>query len=176
MSVRAALVLACIALWLGACAKPTPYAPAGSSPYGYSETKIDDDTIRIEVAGNSKTTRSLVENQLLYRAAQLAQQRGDAVFVFITRDTERDQQVWAQPGGLYPYGYGGFGFGWPGSYGGLGLGYALPIYRSTERYTVYAEARFYKEKAPEGMEPAYSAAEVLANLKGKINLQPESDG
>ncbi len=44
--------------------------------------------------------------------------------------------------------------------------------RAVDRYTVYAEARFYKDEAPAGLEPAYNAAEVLENLKGRINLQP----
>ncbi len=101
MSIRSLLVASCFLLVLAACTKPTPYAPSGASQFGYSDTKIDDDTVLIEVAGNSKTPRVLVENQLLYRAAQLAQERGDAIFVLLTRDTERDVQIGTQPiGGL----------------------------------------------------------------------------
>ncbi len=158
-----------LVLLLGACTKPTPFAPAGASQYGYSETQIDNDTIRIEVAGNSSTPRDLVQNQLLYRAAQLAQERGDQTFVLITRDTERQVQYWSEPVGVFPYGYSGFGFGRP--YRGFGFGYAPVTTRSVDRYTVYAEARFYKDEAPAGLEPSYNAAEVLQNLKGKINFQ-----
>ncbi len=176
MKLRAVMVLACLALGAGACVKPTPYAPAGSGPYGYSDTQIDDDTVRIEVAGNSKTPRDLVENQLLYRAAQLAQARGDATFVFLSRDTEKNVRYWSQPiGGFYPYGgWGGFGFFAP--FRGYGLGYAPITYRAIDSYTVYAEARFYKEEAPAGLEPAFNADEVLKNLKNKINRQSPARG
>ncbi len=167
-------LLAAAVLVLGACTKPTPYAPAAGDGYGYSETQIDDETIRIEVAGNSQTPRDLVENQLLYRAAQLAQERGAKVFVLITRDTERSVQYSSQPAGIYPYGYGGFGFGRP--YSGFGLAYAPVTSSAIDRYTVYAEARFYQEEAPAGLEPAYNAAEVLQNLKGKINFRPGGNG
>ncbi len=168
----AALVAAL--LLLGACTKPTPYAPAAGDSYGYSETKIDDDTTRIEVAGNSRTPRDLVENQLLYRAAQLAQERGAKTFVLVTRDTERNVQYWSQPAGIFPYGYGGFGFG--RRYSGIGFAYAPVTTRAIDRYTMYAEARFYEDEPPVGLEPAYNAAEVLQNLKGKINFRPGGNG
>jgi len=160
-------------LLAAACTKPTPYAPAGpDNPYGYSQTEIDDDTVRIEVAGNSKTPRSLVENQLLYRAAQIARTRGDESFVFITRDTERRVQVW-QDGGYIPYGW-GFGFGafrGRGPYYG-GFGYSPSFYGQADRYTAYAEARFFTGDPPAGEGPSYNADQVLEKLRGKVNLPP----
>lgn len=171
---RAALVVLAVLLALGACTKPTPYAPAAGSGFGYSETKIDEDTTRIEVAGNSRTPRDLVENQLLYRAAQLAQERGAKTFVLVTRDTERNVQYWTEPLGVFPYGYSGIGFG--RRYGGFGFAYAPTTTRAIDRYTMYAEARFYEDEPPAGLGPSYNAAEVLHNLKGKINFRPASNG
>lgn len=173
-SLRFFATLTLAAMLVAACTKPTPYAPAAGDSYGYSETKIDNDTTRIEVAGNSRTPRDLVENQLLYRAAQLAQERGAKTFVLVTRDTERNVQYWSQPAGIFPYGYGGFGFGRP--YRGFGFAYAPVTTRAVDRYTIYAEARFYQDEPPAGLEPAYNAAEVLQNLKGKINFRPGGNG
>ncbi len=183
-----ALLLAAL---LAACTKPTPYqAATADSPYGYSDTKIDDNTVRIEVAGNNQTPRELVENQLLYRAAQMAINRGDETFVFLTRDTERDVRYQPQLATLgFPYYVGPFGGGYYGPYRSFGLGiglgfggYGYPGYgyyggpvREIDRYTAYAEARFFKGEPPEGEGPGYVAAEVVENLAGKINKQPAGE-
>ncbi len=178
-----------LAAMLAACTKPTPYQQAtADSPYGYSDTKIDDNTVRIEVAGNNKTPRDLVENQLLYRAAQMALNRGDETFVFITRDTERDVQYRPQVAAVgFPYYVGPFGGGLYRPYRSVGLGFGLgfggypgfgyyggPV-SEVDRYTAYAEARFYKGEPPEGEGPGYIAAEVVENLAGKINLPPPGE-
>src|SRR6185295_4198742 len=90
------LVAALLLLTLAGCtlSKPTPYAPVtAKSDYGYSDTKIDDKTWRVSVNGNSQTPRELVENQLLYRAAEIAQANGATGFVVLDRDTERKDRV-----------------------------------------------------------------------------------
>lgn len=165
---RRLMPLLLVGLLVGACTKPTPYVPAGTDgPYGYSDTAIDDDTVRIEVAGNTKTSRDLVENQLLYRAAQIAQKRGDESFVLITRDTERKARIWADGPGGYPF---FFGYGGLGPYYGGGFGYGPSYYREAFRYTAYAEARFFTGEPPTDQGPSYNAEQVLKNLRGKVNL------
>lgn len=199
--VRTLLLLALLPLALAACkaAKPTAYGPVtGKSEYGYSETRLADDTWRVQVAGNSKTSRDLVENQLLYRAAEIAVAQGAEGFVVLERDTERDSQTYSQapfahdPFYRYPYGpyWGGHAFYgyrpafWPGFYGpgfgGHGFGGwsagvgrtwgAGPVStRTVDRYTAYAEIRLFSGEPPETLGPAFKAEELLENLALKVN-------
>lgn len=192
------LVAILLPLLLAACqtAQPTAYGPVtAKSDYGYSETRLDDDTWRVQVAGNSKTSRELVENQLLYRAAEIAVSQGAEGFVLLDRDVERDQEVYAQapvgydPFYAYPYGpwWGGHAFYghrsafWPGFYGpGYGFGGWSagvgrtwgPGYstRTVERYTAYAEIRLFSGEPPAGIAgPAFRADELLQNLESRVN-------
>ncbi len=193
-----ALLLALLPLALTACqlAKPTAYGPmTAGSDYGYSQTRLDSQTWRVQVAGNSETSRDLVENQLLYRAAEIAAEAGADGFVLLDRDIERDSEsyttypLYADPFYAYPYGpfWGGHAFYgarpgyWPGFYGAgfgfngytagvgrtFGRGYAET--RTLDRYTAYAEIRLYSGEPPAGSGPAFAASELLANLADTVN-------
>ncbi len=102
------LVLAASAIVLTACATTTPYQPA-SKPGGYdgySQTMLENDRARVTFGGNSLTNRETVENYLLYRAAEMAVERGYDSFTLVERDTEKKSRVNVSPrfGGLYdPY-------------------------------------------------------------------------
>lgn len=182
--------------------KPTPYAPVSAkNDYGYSDTKIDDRTWRVSVNGNSQTPRDLVENQLLYRAAEIAAANGAAGFVVLDRDTEQKSRVvggtYYDPFFAYPYGpfwagypfypgygfgYGpGFGFGFGAGYGfggwsaGVGRTYGYGPYwggRTITKYAAYAEIQLFSGEAPTGLGPTFDAEQVLTNLKDKVNRQP----
>jgi len=146
-----AAILVLLALAGCALSKPTPYAPVtANSDYGYRDTKIDDRTWRVSVNGNVETPRELVENQLLYRAAEIAKANGATGYVVLDRDTEQKSRVlgaggYWDPFFAYPYGpfwagyafgpgyrpyYGpwgpawglGFGMGWGGGFGGWSAG------------------------------------------------------
>jgi len=174
------IVLALVALLaLSACQKPTAYQPiTADSDYGYGDTKLDDNTWRVQVAGNSSTPRDLVENQLLYRAAEIALANGAEGFVLIDRETERDVSIYggynpyyAYPWGPFwagsPYYRGGWGFGW-----GFGWGAPYVPPRAVTRYQAFAEIRLYNGEAPTELGPNFVASEVLANLASRINRQP----
>ncbi len=175
------------AVLLVACTKPTPFERATPrSPYGYSETVIDSDTVLVEVSGNSQTPRQRVENQLLFRAAQLALDRGDDTFVFLNRDTEREvQQYWPRRAAVgFPYYVGAYRPGIRRSYRPYrrraspfafyspNFGYfpsSNNVYQ-VSRYTAFAEVRFFKGAAPAGLGASYNAAEVAANLASQVGL------
>ncbi len=101
------LALAASAAILAACATTTPYQPA-SKPGGFdgfSQTMIENDRARVTFGGNSLTERETVENYLLYRAAEMAVERGFDNFTLAERAVEEKKRVRVSPGlGLYdPY-------------------------------------------------------------------------
>ena len=80
---------------LSACATTTPYQEASKpgSFDGYSQTLIENDRARVSFAGNSLTDRDTVENYLLYRAAEMANERGFDYFTLIESDTEKNTRL-----------------------------------------------------------------------------------
>ncbi len=103
------LVIAASAAMLAACATTTPYQPA-SKPGGfdgYSQTMLDNSTARVTFGGNSLTNRETVENYLLYRAAEMAVERGHEYFSLVNQDTEKNTRVSYNP--RPGYGYGAYG-------------------------------------------------------------------
>jgi len=196
------LVAILASLLLAGCSlsKPTPYAPVSAqSDYGYSDTKIDDRTWRVSVNGNVQTPRDLVENQLLYRAAEIAQANGATGYVVLDRETEQKSRVvggggYWDPFFAYPYGpfwagyafypgyrpyYGPWGPAWGFGFGGFGgwsagvgrtWGYG-PYYggRTITKYAAYAEIQLFSGEPPEGLGPTFNAEQVLTNLKDKVN-------
>ena len=98
---------------LAACATATPYQPASAPGAfdGFSQTMIENDRARVTFGGNSLTDRETVENYLLYRAAEVAVERGFDYFSLTERDTQEKKRIRVSPG-LNSYGrpYGaGFG-------------------------------------------------------------------
>ena len=89
------LLLAASAAMLAACTTSTPYQPA-SKPGGFdgfSQTLIENDRARVTFGGNSLTERETVENYLLYRAAEIAVERGFDHFTLAERDTEQKTRL-----------------------------------------------------------------------------------
>src|SRR5688572_23728482 len=101
------LMLAAVAGLLAACATATPYQPATSGSYGFSEQQIEDDRVRISFRGNSVTDRETVETYLLYRAAEVTLQGGHDYFVVAQRDTESRTHL-RSTGPYHPGFYPGF--------------------------------------------------------------------
>lgn len=102
------LTLTASAAILAACATATPYQPASAPGAfdGFSQTMIESDRARVTFGGNSLTERETVENYLLYRAAEVAVERGFDHFSLIERDTEEKTRVRVSPRGGYGYGFG----------------------------------------------------------------------
>lgn len=120
------LLVAASALTLVACATATPYQPA-SEPGGFdgfSQQMIENDRARITFGGNSLTKRDTVENYLLYRAAEMAVERGFETFTLQDRDVEANKRVRVTPGAGAGFGYDPFfrysfyrpRFGWSRGY------------------------------------------------------------
>ncbi len=133
------LVIAASVITLTACASTTPYQEA-SKPGGFdgfSQTMIENDRARVSFGGNSLTERETVENYLIYRAAELAVERGFESFTLTERNLEEKTRLsgGSSFGGIYdPYFNYSFyrpSFGWSrghrfssfgGFHGGRGFG------------------------------------------------------
>lgn len=107
------LAISASAAILAACATATPYQPASAPGAfdGFSQTMIENDRARVTFGGNSLTDRETVENYLLYRAAEVAVERGFDHFSLVQRDTEENTRLRVSPGVGAGFGprYGAFG-------------------------------------------------------------------
>lgn len=195
------LIISASAAILAACATSTPYQEA-SKPGGFdgfSQTLIENNRARVTFGGNSLTERDTVENYLLFRAAELAVERGYDTFTLTERDVEEKTRLQSTGGGFYdPYfGYsfynpsygwsrssrfsrfGGFGrssfnrgFGGRGfGFGGRGFGGDI---REITKYRASAEVIFGRGLKQPGQDNVFNAREVIENL-GPTITYPEQE-
>ncbi len=76
-----------------ACAKPTTYKEAENvGANGYAEQDLGADQYRISFTGNGLTTRKTVDLYILYRAAELTQEKGFDYFIVGQRQDFIDPQ------------------------------------------------------------------------------------
>jgi len=86
-------VVVLIMCTLIACAKPTTYKAAeNAGANGYTERELGADQYRISFAGNGLTNRKTVDLYLLYRAAELTQEKGFDYFIAGQRQEFIDPQ------------------------------------------------------------------------------------
>lgn len=119
MKLRHLLVAASVVV-LTACATSTPYQEASKPGAfdGFSQTMIENDRARVSFGGNSVTERETVENYLIYRAAELAVERGFESFTLLERNVEEKTRLsgGSSFGGIYDpyfnYSFYGPRFGW----------------------------------------------------------------
>jgi hypothetical protein len=167
------VVLAALAaLALASCMSPTYYEPA-SDGEGFTDQQIADNRYRISFAGNSVTARNVVDNYMLYRAAEVTVGSGHDYFVLLEHDVERDVRYHTYVD--YPYwphywpyyGPGFYGPFYDPFWGGPAEVYATPI----ERYRAYATIAVYSGTKPDDNPNAYDARDVMSRLAGKV-LRP----
>lgn len=172
---------------LAGCATPTPYQPLGARTGvrgGFSEQQIERNRFRVMFSGNQFTSRQRVENYLLYRAAELTQQRGFDTFTMVDRDTDRLTSVQTVPRAYNPGPWGFWGPSWRyyGRFGG-GIGWRSwdpwgydPFWadgvdiRTIDRFEATAEI-VMRKGAPRNARD-FDAREVLTNLGPSIEPPP----
>ena len=192
---KRALIAMAAALTLSACETVTPYQPIvahnAKAAGGYSEQQIEANRWRVEFAGNSLTSRQVVERYLLFRSAQLTVAQGYDWFQSVDRHTDRQTDYYGggDPffgggyggfgggyGGFGPgFGYGGFGYGpYGGGFGGFGYGYggfggggAFDI-DQVNRYQSTVEIVTGHGQKPANNAHAYDARSVIEHLQGTI--------
>lgn len=149
-----------LVILLAACATATPYRPLEEG-YGYSERKLESNRYAITFTGNSQTPRQVVEDYLLYRAAEVTLANGYNYFIMADQDTEADTRYQNQI-----INYGGFGsYRWgPGFGTGIGIGTTTA---STE-YEGQANIVMFKGAKPAQDVKAFDAREIKSNLESRI--------
>ena len=175
MKLKTAALIAAVGLagGLAACETATPYQPLGATATtgGYSDQRLDADHYRVTFAGNSVTSRSTVENYLLYRAADVTVKNGFDWFETVDHHTDKQQSTYNDSFG--DYGYGGFDpywNVWGGGYGDDGFGfmggpYWDPSFDTETIQRFRATADIIMGHGPKPASPqAFDAHEVLANL------------
>lgn len=178
---------------------PTPYQAATTTngqSGGYAEQWIDDATYEVSFSGNTQTDRETVETYALYRAAELAAERGYESFALLDRETEDYVRrnyyydpvyspfyysrfgYWpyrygyhAYPYTYRPYAYRPYGYrayGWrPYGYPAYGPRYVQRSYE-THQFTATATVRLYSGDPPEGVLKTFEAAKVVEELAPRI--------
>ena len=164
-------------LGLAACETATPYQPLVSGSQtsgGYSDMRLDADHVRVSFRGNSLTSRSTVENYLLYRAAELTVASGGDWFETLEHHTDRQQHTYVEPdpfgyGGFSPYWrfYGGPRFGWRGFWGGAYWDDSFDV-QTVQRFEASADVVIGRGPRPSGDPRALDARQVMANLGPQI--------
>lgn len=176
-------------LLLAACMSPTYYAPA-SDGEGYTDQQIADGRYRISFAGNSITSRNVVDNYMLYRAAEITLASGNDYFVLLDHDVERDvtyrSYVDVPPGPYFdgPYFYGpyfwpdplwhrhGFFYGYDPYYDPYYDGFAEVTSQPIEKYRAYATIAVHSGERPKDDANAYDARDVVKRLGGTVLRPP----
>ena len=198
---KIAVVTSAVVLTACATATPYQPSTANDLRNGFSEMQIEKDRVKVTFDGNSLTDRQTVETYLLYRAAELTKNAGYDYFILTDRSTDEKTRLqnvgFNDPYyGFFDYSYFHPRYGWTTPYY---QPYFHPFYRSSwshfggrfsafdpyydswgrdfdyreiTRYRASAEVKFGKGSKPEGVDNAFNAGEVLANLGDKI-IYPE---
>lgn len=156
-SVLAATTMAALA----ACStSPTPYQIAGENG-GYSEQQLEDDRYSVRFEGNSATSRETVEEFALYRAAEVTLENGHDYFKVVSKEVE---PVVESSSGVFP----SIGIGLGGGNVGLGVSTGFGGGRADYSYAGYLDIVMYDGEKPAGERSAYTALDVIDNLKSKV--------
>ncbi len=143
---------------LAACAHPTPYQ-AAQDGYGYSEQRIEDNRYRIAFHGNSVTPQQVVENYMLFHAAEVTLRNGYDYFDVADRHVDKSTSYLATYDNFaYPTYYHRFPYDrWDtGPYSGT--------YHPISRYTITADIVLYHGQKPVNKVNAYDARDVIQRL------------
>ena len=167
--------VAALALLAG-CTTATPYQPLGATNVqgGYTNVPLDQTHWRVSFSGNSLTSRQVVENYLMFRAAELTLQQGFACFTMLNRGTARNSRYSVLPGAGYysrwsPYWSLHGPWGWH-SYNPWFGGRFFPGAYDIDRIDRFmATADIGLSRAPCTASPqTFNAQQVVANLRPYI--------
>ncbi len=168
---RRFLMVGMVAALVAGCASPTPYQPM-TDGFGYSDQLLESNRFRVTFSGNSDTSRSTVENYLLYRAAEVTVKSGFSYFIIADRETEPSRTYISSFDGYPGFGYYRYSPGWYGyGYGGMGMGMATTT--AITSYQAYADIVMFSGDKPATNVHAFNARDVMNTLgPGIMRPQP----
>ncbi len=167
---RLALALTA-SLWLAGCSvAPTPYQALGENG-GYSEQQIENNRYSVKFTGNQSTPRDTVESYALFRAAEVTLENGHDYFKVVSREVE---PVVTSVRGASPRI--GIGVGGGSSNVGIGLSTGFGGGRADYSYAGYLDIVMFDGEKPEGERDAYTALDVIENLKSEVKPASASPG
>lgn len=141
------LILAALAGLAAGCATQPEYqARTQGERYGYAETLVQPNRIRVTYNGDTMTPRETVETYLLYRAAETTLLRGFDYFVVVGHDADEDTRVEMM--------------GRP-RFGGIS-------YREISNHTAMAEIIMFEGDEAPPIPNIYDAREVQQTLQSRI--------
>jgi hypothetical protein len=149
---------------VAACGHPTPYQAAANG-YGFSDQRIEDNRYRITFSGNSLTPQLVVENYLLYRAAEITLANGYDFFEIADKQTNKSTRYLAT--------YDDFGrpYYWRRNpYPFYGSGFYTADYRPIEQFTSTANVVLFRGRKPADKADAYDARDVVQRLRPTVQL------
>lgn len=177
------LIAAAALMLVASCASggATPYQPsARPGGYGFAETPIEQNRVRLSFRGNSLTGRETVETYLLLRAAETTIERGFDHFVVANRVTDADVQRYREADPFYPafrpvYYYFHPRYGWRPYYDPFyrtGFWDSPARMREITRYEAVAEIAMFRGPKPADNPSAFDARDVVSNLRGRVAPPP----
>jgi len=147
------------------CATATPYQPV-TKGLGYAEQRLETTRYRISYTGNSATPREVVENYVMYRAAEVTLNNGYDWFLIADQVTRADPRK--SGGGTS----GGVGLGIGGGSGNFGTGISISLGKilsgGSEAYDAQMDILVSKGAKPADNARAFDARQLKANLEGQI--------
>ncbi len=155
-------------LLLTACATSAAplYGPATTSASrGYIDTQIEGNRWRVTFQGGRNISRDTVETMLLYRAAELTQTQGYDWFETVSRDTDTTVSRAYEPR-FRP----SVGIGYGRYYNPWWVDWQINTGRVDTETRVVATAEILMGKGvkPASNTRAYTASEVVANLRDQV--------
>jgi len=152
------IALACLPVAAAALVGPHPahadpttyYQPSlmSKNRTGYYETQLDINRLRVVFTGEIGTDRQTVDDNLLYRAADVTIQRGYDYFVIVDHYVDEETAAARKGPPLPPL---------------------LPGKKQEQsRYVASSEIVMFKGARPDGQTDAYDARVTMANLRWRI--------
>lgn len=147
---------------LQACATTSPYQPANSRGYGYSETQLSDTQYRIDFKAWEVPSGKAV-NYAMLRAAELTLEKGYDWFETVDRQRE---VVKSRPTTTVVFGASSM----RGAHFGTGMGFGMDMGGNDRNESeVLLEIQMGKGVRPDATQ-VYSANELVKNLRKSLEL------
>jgi len=150
-------------VFLSACGGGSFYQPLGYSG-GYTDTRLDANTLRVTYRGNFTMPQETVQNYLIYRCAQLTVQYDYDYFVIISTSSRPVVSSYTSPSVINTY-----------RERGEKNSYSIVTPGQTSYFSkeiANAVIKLYKGIKPAGLANAFSAKEVLRYMKPAIKIKP----